>query len=84
MPVTNDDLNAFHRFAETKLAAGGAQSLYELVDIWEIEHPTPEAYSQNVAAVRASIRDMMNGDTGRPAEIVASELRAELAGRHDS
>jgi hypothetical protein len=83
MAITNDDLNAFHQFAESTLASHGAESLQELVDIWELEHPTPMDHSQNVAAVQAAIRDMENGDTGRPAERVLKELRAELAGRRD-
>lgn len=36
-------------------------------------------HQQNVAAIRAAIRDMHNGDTGRPADIVIEELRIEFA-----
>ena len=78
MAITSGDLNAFHDFAEVRLANRGAESLRELVDLWEIEHPTRELHAQDVAAVRAAIRDMGNGDTGRPAEMVLKELRAEL------
>jgi hypothetical protein len=81
MALTNDDLNAFHDFAVAKLASQGAENLQELVDWWETEYPLPEARKQNLAAVRAAIRDMENGDTGRPAEIVLHELRDELANR---
>jgi len=81
MAITNDDLNAFHQFAEATLASRGAESLQELVDVWESEHPMPELHAQNVAAVRAAIRDMENGDSGRPAEKVLEELRNEFAGR---
>ena len=83
MAITSDDLNAFHDFAAARLAIGGAESLHELVDVWEAEHPAPELHAQNVAAVRAAIRDMENGDTGRPAGRVLEEMRAELAGRRD-
>jgi hypothetical protein len=83
MAITNDDLAAFHQFAEARLARRGVESLHELVDIWEQEQPTPELHAQNVAAVRAAIRDMENGDTGRPAEKVVEELRSELVGRRD-
>lgn len=81
MAITKDDLAAFHHFAESTLASRGVESLQELVDIWEVEHPTPELHAQNVAAVQAAIRDMENGDTGRPVERVVEELRSELAGR---
>ena len=84
MAITIDDLNAFHHFAEATLAGRGAESLQELVDIWEIEHPAPKLHTENVAAVRAAIRDMENGDAGRPAGIVVDEVRAELAARRDS
>ena len=80
MAVTRDDLNAFHEFAEAKLASRGAESLYELVDIWEIEHPGFDRHANNVAAVRAAIHDMENGDVGLPAKNVVEELRAEVAG----
>ena len=79
MAVTKDDLDAFHQFAEAKLASLSAESLFELVDIWETERPVPELHANNVAAVRAAIRDMENGDVGRPAEQVVEELRNELA-----
>lgn len=82
MAVTKNDLDAFHRFAEAKLASRCAESLHELVDIWEIESPTPQLHADNVAAVRAAVDDMQNGDTGRPAQQVVEELRTELAGRH--
>jgi hypothetical protein len=81
--ITTDDLGAFHHFALARLASRGAESLHELVDIWEIEHPTRELHAQNVAAVQAAIRDMQQGDTGRPAAIVLNELRGELAGRRN-
>jgi hypothetical protein len=83
MAITSDDLNAFHYFAVATLASRGAESLQDLVDLWEIEHPAPELHKRNVAAVRAAIRDMENGDTGRPAGMLLEELRAELAARRD-
>jgi hypothetical protein len=82
MAITKEVLNAFHQFAEDWLANRGAESLQELVDMWELEHPTPELHQQNVAAVQAAIRDMENGDRGRPATKVVQELRTEFAARH--
>jgi hypothetical protein len=83
MSITNDDLNAFHQFAEAILASHGAESLQELVDIWEMEHPIPARQAQDVAAVRVAIRDMENGDRGRPAETVVEELRSEFGRRRN-
>ncbi|MGD9635789.1 MAG: hypothetical protein AB7G28_21920 [Pirellulales bacterium] len=79
MSITSDDLNAFHRFAVTTIADRGADSLQELVDLWELENADPQLHAENVAAVRAALRDMENGDKGRPAHLVIDELRAELA-----
>ena len=79
MALTQDDLNAFHRFAVAKLVTGGAESLFELVDDWEIQQLTPEEKAENIAAVQAALRDMQNGDYGRPADEISRELRAELA-----
>jgi hypothetical protein len=81
MAITNDDLNAFHHFAEVTLANRGAETLQELVDLWELEHPAPQLHGENVAAVRAAIRDLENGDAGRPAHLVIDEMRTELASR---
>jgi hypothetical protein len=81
MSVSKDDLNAFHQFAEAALSRGSAESLHELVDIWETENLSPELHAQNVAAVSAAVKDMQNGDTGRPADTVINELRAELNSR---
>jgi hypothetical protein len=81
MAITKADLSAFHRFAEDRLANRGAESLQELVDLWELEHPTAELHAQNVAAVQAAIREMENGELGRSATKVVEELRTELAAR---
>ena len=78
MAVTRDDLAAFNQFAEAKLAILGPDSLHELVDIWEIEHPVPERRAGDTAAVQAAIHDMERGDSGQPARRVVEELRTEL------
>jgi hypothetical protein len=79
MAITSDDLNAFHRFAIAQVSSAGAESLQESVEVWERDHVSVAHHAQNFAAVGAAIRDMENGDTGRPANIVIGELRAELA-----
>ena len=78
MAITQEDLQEFHRFAQEKLNSAGAETLHELVDSWEVEHLSPEERRENVAAVQAAVRDMNNGDTGRPAEEISSRLRAKL------
>jgi hypothetical protein len=81
MAITKDDLDSFHTFAEATIASGRAESLHDLVEIWEMSRVTPERRAQDVAAVQAAIRDMQNGDQGRPARQVIEELRAELSQR---
>jgi hypothetical protein len=83
MSLSIDELNAFHRFAETLLASRETDCLQELVDIWEIEHLSPEVLDQNRSAVRAALRDMASGDSGRPAKLVVNELRSEFATRSE-
>ena len=84
MAITSDDLNAFHDFALVALANRDVESLQELVDLWELEHPAPQLHAENVVAVRAAIRDMENGDTGRPALPVPHQLHAELSAGRES
>jgi hypothetical protein len=81
MAITSDDLNAFHRFAIAHVATSFADTLQELVVLWEGTHQVAQTRAQNIAAVQAAIRDMDNGDQGRPAAELLQELRAELAGR---
>ncbi|WP_238757849.1 hypothetical protein [Rubinisphaera margarita] len=50
----------------------------ELFDLWETQNLTPEEYDENVAAIRASINDMLAGETGRDAAQVIHEVRTEL------
>jgi hypothetical protein len=78
MAITKDDLDSFHTFAETRITSVNAESLHELVDIWEMARATPERRAEDRAAVEAAVRDMQNGEQGRPARLVIEELRAEL------
>jgi len=74
MPVTREDLDSFRRFAEEKVQNGGAESIEELIDLWRIEHPTPEDEAEVDGIIREGIADIKAG-RGRPAEVVMAELR---------
>jgi len=78
MAVTEEYLQAFHRFAQKKLNDEGADNLHELVDSWEVGQVSPEEHAENVVAVQAAVEDMNNGDLGRPADELIQELRAEM------
>ncbi len=74
MPVTLEQLEDFHRFAQAKVGNGGVESMEELVDLWRIEHPSPEEQAEIHAIIRQGIADIKAG-RGRPADEVMSELR---------
>jgi hypothetical protein len=78
MPVTQQHIDSFHRFATERLSDGGADlSIDELFELWRIENPTPEQLHADVLAVKAALRDMEAGDTGQPFEDFKREFRAK-------
>lgn len=79
MAVTQSDLQAFHQFAQVQLDGGAVETLHELVNDWELQRRTEGERTQDIAAVRAALSDMQQGDAGRPAGEISRELRDELA-----
>lgn len=51
MPVTKNDIQSFHQFADDKLANGGAGSLHELVTEWEERQEVNTAIRKGIADV---------------------------------
>jgi hypothetical protein len=79
MTTTEIDLQKFNEFARQRLNAGNDQpSLIELMELWQMDHPTDAQHAENVAAVRAAISDFKNGDRGQPAGELSRELREQL------
>ena len=77
MAVTQDQIDKFHRFASEHVSRrGGASSLEELIDLWQVENPSPEQAREDVLAVKAALRDMESGERGRPWDEFAREFRA--------
>jgi hypothetical protein len=76
MPVAQQDLDSFHRFAQQKLQNGGAESIEELFDLWRIENPSPDEQAEIHAIIRQGIADIKAGRY-RPADEVMVELRAK-------
>ena len=71
MATTEQEIERFAQFAKEQIANGGAEiSIDELFDQWRIQHP-PAA---DVLAIKASLRDMENGETGRSFEQFAEEF----------
>ncbi len=76
--ATQQQIDSFHDFATQHVSNGGAGlSMEQLFDLWQEQQPTAEELTESVAAVQAALKDMENGDTGRPVEDVIAELRNE-------
>ncbi len=77
--TTQEQIDSFYRFASDLLANGDSEkSVDELYDQWRSENVATEEVADNVAAIRASIDDMNNGETGRDSGDVIRELRGVL------
>jgi hypothetical protein len=72
MGTTIKEINDFARFARAHLEASDESlSIDELFDRWREQCPSVE----DTLAVRASIRDMENGESGRPLDEFSDEFR---------
>lgn len=71
MPTT-ELIESFARFAKGKVdQAGNDLSIDELFDEWRTENPPDD----DLLAIQASLRDMANGETGRPYDDFAADFR---------
>lgn len=71
MTTLRQEIESFTTFAQAKIAQGTNVSIDELYDQWREGHPSTE----DELAIRASLRDLANGETGRPFEEFAAEFR---------
>jgi hypothetical protein len=79
MGTTEQELESFTQFVQRRVgASSGDLSLDELFDLWRIENPSETMYSENVAAIAASIDDFMKGERGAPAGEHSARLRSEF------
>ena len=70
MASLEQELDAFAQFVKQKLELGEGDSLDDLYDQWRECNPAAE----DALAVKASLRDMDNGQTGRPFDVFAKEF----------
>jgi hypothetical protein len=76
MVVVVQELQSFYHFAEERLRTGGTnQTLDELYLEWRACNPGQVELDRNVMALRAALRDMDEGETGRPIEDFSAEFR---------
>jgi hypothetical protein len=74
--ATAQEFQSFCLFAEQRLRDDQAgESLDDLYIEWRSCNPGPEELETNVLAVRAALRDMDAGETGRPIEEFAAEFQ---------
>ncbi len=71
MATIQQEIESFNTFVREKVGSGGCTSMDDLYDQWRELHPAAE----DALAIQASIRDMQNGDTGRPFEEFAEAFR---------
>lgn len=84
MKVTAHQIESFHSFALEQFEKGGSEwTIDELYDRWRLECPSGEEMQEDVLALKASLRDLEHGETGRPFDEFASDFRARhtIAGR---
>lgn len=80
MATSEHEIDSFSEFAKSQLNNRGSDvSLDELFDEWRIANPPPD----DALAIKASLRDMENGETGRPFEEFADEFRKRNNLGHD-
>ena len=71
MPTT-ELIDSFAEFAKAKVEqAGNELSIDDLFDDWRLQHPS----SDDWLAVKASLRDLASGESGRPFDEFAVEFR---------
>jgi hypothetical protein len=76
MSTAEQDIASFTSFALQKIEAGQSDlTIDELFDRWRIENPSDEQYSENVAAIQASIHDFKSGERGTIAGEHSAQLR---------
>lgn len=76
MAITHEQLDSFHEFAKGQLDNNGSDLTFaELYEMWRVENPADEELAENVAAVKAAIRDMEQGDRGVPFDDHIREMR---------
>ncbi len=67
-------IESFSEFAKAKVdQAGNDLSIDDLYDEWRTQHPPAD----DLLAIKASLRDMENGDTGRSLDDFAAEFRRQ-------
>ncbi len=75
MPLSQDQLDSFHRFATQKINNGGGDTtMRELLQLWVLENPSDRERAAVNAIIRQGDNDIAAG-RGRTIDEVNAELR---------
>jgi hypothetical protein len=81
MPVTSIQLESLQQFAAARiLNGGGVFELEDLLEEWKFRVAGSETLQDDVLAVKASLDDLRNGQTGIPAEDAVRQLKLRFDG----
>ena len=79
MSNTTQQLDQFRQFALSRLSTSGCElSIDELYDEWRRENPAPEEMAQNEKAIAASLRDLDQGVSRKPAADFVRQFKSKL------
>ena len=80
MATAEDELQDFNQFVRQRLRTGDPSEvqLSQLMDEWQLLHPSDAQNRENVDAVNAAIDDFKHGDRGEPAGRLTQKLRVSL------
>jgi predicted transcriptional regulator len=72
-----EELRSFHAFLSRKLEENGSEALSpeEALDLWRMEHPTPEEHEANLEAIRQGLEDLEAGRMRSAREFLAEMRR---------
>lgn len=82
--ATQEQIESFCRFAAEQLQQGEhTLSMSDLFDLWETQNLKSAEHDENIAAIRASLNDLLAGESGRDAAEIIRELRVKFDSDQD-
>jgi hypothetical protein len=75
MSTTSDELQQFYVFARHRLHEVSGETLDDIYAEWRSSNPRADVLDQDAKAVKASLRDLDEGELGRPVGEFATEFR---------
>ncbi|WP_339747240.1 hypothetical protein [uncultured Rubinisphaera sp.] len=77
--TTQEELEYFYYYASQKLSSGDREfSLRELFNQWQARSSDSAIHQTDLAAIRASLEDLNQGESGQDADVVINKLRQQF------